>query len=215
MSFILKSIGFSSILFFYFILTSKPISGKIFDQILAVVDDQLITQGDLRIQTLFSLEFPLLEENKIDSHLQFAIDQILFLEDAEKFATDKPTEPEIDEVFNKLETSAGTSEKLDSQLAQVGINRDDLKNLANRFLLSKKFIDQRVNYFIFISDNEIDSYYNDHLSDWNGDSLDSVRNTIYSLLFEQKRKVKLEDYISKRRSKASIRITPPYSTVLP
>jgi hypothetical protein len=198
---------------FIFLIQSKSCSGAVLDQILAVVDDHFVTQSDLAIQSAFSLEFDLLDKNGDDRHLQFAIDQILFLEDADKFATDKPTEQEIDEFLNKIEMSAGSSENLNHVIANLGITMDDLKNRVNRFLLSKKFIEQRINYFIFISDNEIDSYYNDHQSEWNGTPIESVRNTIYSIMFEQKRRTKLEDYLSKRRSKASIRITPPYSIV--
>ncbi len=215
MSFALKTAGLSILLILSFSLPFKPVSGRVIDQILAVVNGHLITQSDLRIQTLFSLEFPLLEEKEKNNHLQFAIDQVLLLEDAEKFATGKPTSEEINEVWKKTESTAGSEEKLTLLLSREGISKNDLKELISRYLLSKKFVEQRINYFIFISDNEIESYYNDHPADWNGSPLEMVRARIYSALFEQKRKDKLEEFLIKRRSKASIRINSPYSTAPP
>jgi hypothetical protein len=211
MSFTLKTAGLSILLILFFSLPFKPALGKVIDQILAVVNGHLITQSDLRIQTRFSLEFPLLEEKEKDNHLQFAIDQVLLLEDAEKFATEKPGGDEINEVFKKAESAAGSEEKLALLLSIEGIGKNELRELISRYLLSKKFVDQRINYFIFIPDNEIESYYNDHLADGNGSTLEMARTRIYSVLFEQKRKTKLEEYLIKRRSKASIQINPPYS----
>jgi len=211
MSFALKTAGLSILLILFFSLPFHSASGKVIDQILAVVDGHLITQSDLRIQTLFSLEFPLLEEKEKDSRLQFAVDQVLLLEDAEKFATEKPAGEEINEVLKKIESTAGSEEKLALLLSREGISKNDLKTLISRYLLSKKFIEQRINYFIFISDTEIESYYNDHPAEWNGSTLEMVRPRVYSLLFEQKRKEKLADFLVKRRSRAAIRINSPYS----
>lgn len=208
MSFALKTAGLTIILMLISFLPLNPASGKVIDQILAVVNGHLITQSDLRLQTLFSMEFPLLEEKEKDPHLQFAIDQILLLEDAEKFATEKPASDEINEVLNKIESTLGSEENLAMLLSREGIGKNDLKELISRFLLSKKFVEQRINYFIFISDAEIESYYNDHLADWNGSTLEMARTRIYPLLFEQKRREKLGEFLDKRRGKASIRINP-------
>jgi hypothetical protein len=188
----------------------KPVSGKVIDQILAVVDNHLITESDLKIQKRFSLRFPLLNEKDKDPQLQLAIDQILLLEDAEKFATEKPGEEEITAWLKLIESAAGGESKIHLQLLEEGIDKDSLKERISKSLLSKKFIEQRVNYFIFISENEITSYYHDHVSDWNGSPLESVKSQIYAELFERKRKAKLEEFLVKRRAKSNIRIIPPY-----
>ncbi|MBI1822800.1 MAG: hypothetical protein HY200_08120 [Nitrospirae bacterium] len=205
-----------TVLIFLFTLTLVlpviPVSGKVIDQILAVVNDHLITESDLRIQKRFSLEFPLLEEEGKDTHLQFAIDQVLLLEDAEKFATEKPEESEITAWLKKIELAAGGAENLLVQLSEEGINQSELRQKISNTLLSKKFIEQRINYFIFISDNEINAYYQDHLTSWNGSALENVKSQIYANLFEQKRKTKLEEFLIKRRSRSTIRVSPPYSS---
>lgn len=184
-------------------------SGAVIDKILAVVDHKIITQSDLRFQTLFALEFPLLEERNQDSPLQFAIDQVLFLEDAEKFGTDQPTGQEVADKLDEVQARAGSEEKLNRLIDQEGLTRDDLKKMIVRLLLSKKFIDQRITFFIFVRDNEIESYYDEHPSEFGGASIETVKNQIYTHLFEQKRKDKLRDYLIKRRSRASILINPP------
>jgi hypothetical protein len=208
MSFALKTAGLTILLILIFFLPFPPASGMVIDQILAVVNGHLITQSDIRIQTLFSLEFPLFEDKEKDAHLQFAIDQVLLLEDAEKFATEKPASNDINEVLNKIELTAGSEEKLALLLSREGINKNDLKELISRYLISKKFVEQRINYFIFISDNEIESYYNDHFADWNGSTLEMARTRIYPLLFEQKRREKLGEFLIKRRGRASIQMNP-------
>ncbi|MBI1820407.1 MAG: hypothetical protein HY036_07690 [Nitrospirae bacterium] len=191
-------------------LTPVHAAPAIIDQILAVVDGQLITQSDLHFQMLFSLEFPLLEEKDKDPHLQFAIDQVLFLEEAEKFGVEKPTEKEINARLTDFQNGFGTEEKFQELLIKEGLTIEDVKKLIVRYLLSKEFVDQRINFFIFVSDNEIESFYKDHLSDWNGASLEEVHSQISTLLFEQKRKIKFEEFLVKRRAKATIRINPPY-----
>ncbi|MHB8483625.1 MAG: peptidylprolyl isomerase [Nitrospiria bacterium] len=182
----------------------------VIDQILATVDDHLITQSDLHFQTLFSLEFPLLEEKDKDPHLEFAIDQVLFLEDAGKFGIEKPSDEEIKAKLSEIQKGIGTEEQFKELLTKEGLTMDDVKELITRYFLSKQFIDQRINFFVFVSDNEIESYYKDHLADWNGAPMGDVRSQINTILSEQKRKIKLEDFLVKRRAKAKIRVNPPY-----
>jgi uncharacterized RDD family membrane protein YckC len=168
------------------LLTGNPIqvSGTTIDSILVVVDHKIITQSDLRFQSLFALEFPLLDEREDkDAPLQFAIDQALFIEDAAKFGTDPPTESEIADKLNEIQNRIGSDEKLNHLIDREGLTRDDLGTMISRFLLSKKFIDQRITFFVFVRDNEIESYYEDHASKFGGASLDSVKSQIYTLLF--------------------------------
>jgi hypothetical protein len=191
------------------LLISVPVSAVVVDQILAVVNGHLITQNDLQIQSTFGLEFPLLEDPGKNVHLQFAVDQVLLLEDAEKFATEKPKEEDIEAQLRKIEADAGSPDRLNSQLYDLGISRDELKGWVGRYLLAKTFIEQRINYFIFVSDNEIRSYFDEHPDEWQGTPLEANRNRIYALLFENKRKAKLGEFLLKRRAKAIIRINPP------
>ena len=164
----------------------------------------------LRFQILFSLEFPLLEEKDQDPHLQFAIHQVLFLEDAGKFGIEKPDDQEVNAKLGEIQTTVGSDKKLEQLLSREGLTQDDVKEMIVRYILGKQFIDQRINFFIFISDNDIEAYYKDHLAEWKGEPLKSVQGRINKTLFEQKRKLKLEEFLAKRRAKAVIRINPSY-----
>ncbi len=205
----LKLLGPIVLVFIY--LTPVHTAPVIIDQILAIVDGQLITQSDLHFQILFALEFSLPEEKGKDPHLQFAIDQVLFLEEAEKFGVEKPVEKDINARLTDIKNGFGTEDNFQNLLIKEGLAIEDVKKLIVRYLLSKTFIDQRINFFVFVSDNEIESFYKDHLSDWNGASLEEVRRQINTLLFEQKRKIKFEEFMVKKRAKATIRINPPYT----
>jgi len=184
------------------------------DQILAVVNDHLITESDIRIQKDFKLQFKLVVEN--EDPLQFAINQILLLDDSDKFGIGKPTTQEIDAAIAVLASDFGSGDKLDQKLKEDGISRGELDERLVRFLICKKFVEQRINYFIFISDTDIENYYTEHQADWNGSGLvTGIRNQINSILFEQKRKMRLEEYLNKRRSKTTIRINQTAAPVLP
>ena len=202
----LKIISFFFLALFY--SESVHPAPVIIDQIMATVDGQLITRSDLRFQTLFSLEFPMPEERDKNPHLEFAINQVLFLEDAGKFGIQKPADEEINAMLTEIQKGIGTEEKFKELLIKEGLTIADVKERITQYLLSKQYIDQRINFFIFVPDNEIESYYKDHLADWNGAPLEDVRGQINTILFGQKKKVKLEDFLAKRRAKANIRINP-------
>lgn len=185
--------------------------GETEDRLLAVVNKHLITESDLRISKIFSLEFPLPEVKDRDPHLQFAIDEILLEEDAEKFAVPSPSAKEMEAQISESTDHLPQNLSLDQVLEGEGLSRQDLRDLVIRFLKVKSFINQRINFFIFVNDQEIDDTLAENRSIGEGTPPEQARKKAEELIADKKRKVKLEEYLVKRRAKAAIRILEPAS----
>lgn len=181
------------------------------DRLLAVVNKHLITESDLRIAKIFSLEFPLPEVKDRDPHLQFAIDEILLEEDAEKFAVPSPSAKEVEAQISESSPHLPQNLSLDQALEGEGLSGQDLRDLVIRFLKVKSFINQRINFFIFVNDQEIDDTLAENRSIGEGTPPEQARKKAEELIADKKRKVKLEEYLVKRRAKAAIRILEPAS----
>jgi len=201
-------------LFTFFILSAfLPLfaGGETEDRLLAVANKHLITESDLRIAKIFSLEFPLPEVKGRDPHLQFAIDEILLEEDAERFGVSSPSAKEVEAQISESSDHLPQNQSLDHVLEGEGLSRQDLRDLVIRFLKVKSFINQRINFFIFVNDQEIDDTLAENRSIGEGIPPEKARKNAEELIAEKKRKVKLEEYLVKRRAKATIRILEPAS----
>jgi len=180
-----------------------PPSGKtdLVERILAVVNGKIITLSDLNTYRTF------FGRNRDDETiLEELIDQKLLLDEAEKFQFSDPPKEAIEAANQKKVIEFGNPQKLAEAREDHGITEEDLLGMIRSRLITAQLIDQRVNFFVFLSPRNIQDYYRDHASEYNGRPLVEVQSEIQDLLTRQKTEAKRKAYLNRLKRRATISI---------
>lgn len=183
----------------------------VLDRVLAVVNGEIISLSEVESELIFFDQVnPAPEKGFSDSDIQAGIQKLidhkLLLAEAKRFDVEDPTPKQIQEKLEEIQKRFSTPGGFEKTLRQNAMTLEDLKQKIAEHLIVDRFIDQRIRFFVIVLPEEIASYYAEHQADFQGRPLDEVEKDIERILLEQKEKTKLEDYLTKLRTKANIQI---------
>src|SRR3990170_5762190 len=170
------------------------------DRIAGTIDGEVITYSDVRIEKMLGLS-----EGSDREILQRLIDRRLLLREAERF---KITEGDEDiqkarKRLGDIKTRMGEGQLLEI-LREYSLTEADILRMMREEILSEKFVNFRVNFFVVISNETVNAYYNDHQDEFRGRTLEEVHNQIKDLLFQIESRRRLEEYIEQLKKKVRI-----------
>ena len=206
-----------SIISIFIFLTSLfslfPFSeAKVVDRVAAVVNNRVITLSALNAATELRKADIQIEEDISDEDLirekilRELIDRSLIINEAEKFGMTKAPDAEITEALEEIKKAYPTEAEFEKALSGWGMNTEDLVLYIKEQITALKFIDQRIRFFVKISDEEIKKFYKEKKSSFENKPLDEVKEEIEVYLTEEEVARQLEEYVKKLRAKAEIRI---------
>jgi parvulin-like peptidyl-prolyl isomerase len=175
------------------------------DRILAVVDNQLITLSDVqRHRALFA------PETGPEDVVQELIDRTLLLHDARRFEIEKPTPAELAAARAELAKRIGGDERLAAVRAELGLSESDLDRLVAEQLLVRRLVEQRIEFFVFVSPTEVDEVYAAEAESERFATLapEAAKRQIEQRLFEAKVREKQRSYLARLRTRSSIQLNP-------
>jgi peptidyl-prolyl cis-trans isomerase SurA len=183
----------------------------VLDRILAVVNGEIISLSEVESGLIFFDQVkPIQEKGFSDSlirtGIQNLIDHKLLLAEAKRFDVEVPTEEEMNQKLEEIQRRFNNPGEFEKALRQNVITLEDLRQKIAEHLIVDRFIEQRIRFFAIVLPDEIARYYAEHQADFQGKPLEEVEKDIETILLEEKEKAKLEDYLKKLRSKASIQI---------
>jgi len=179
-------------------LLASPTSAVVAEQIVAVVNGQLLFQSDLlRNQTFFGVTTPKVEK---------LVDYKLLLLEAKRFVLSPPQEGEVDLSFKEVRQKFSDEAAFLNALKETGWTLEGLKREILDRLWVKKLIRDRITFFIFITDEEIGQYYQQHQNDFEQKELGEVEEKIRAILEREKEGIKIKEYLSRITSQANIEI---------
>ena len=168
------------------------------EQIIAVVNGQLLFQSDLlRDQTFFSATTSTTEK---------LVDDKLLLIEAKRFVLAPPQEEEIDLAFKEIQKKFSDEAAFQNALKETGLTSAGLKREILDRLWVKKLIQDRITFFIFITDEEISQYYQQHQNDFLQHELQDAEAKIRAILEKEKETMKIREYLSRITSQANINV---------
>ncbi len=153
------------LLFFSYIL---PLSAKVIDRIVAIVNDDVITLSELNEMTnyLTHQDNPPLEVKR--KVLEDLINSRLALQQAEKLGI-HVSEEEIDMAIKELLVQNGaTLEDLKRDLAKNGISFKEYKQWLKEQIVKSKLLASEVQGKVTVTDEEIKKYYEAHKDKYKG-----------------------------------------------
>jgi len=198
-----QALNLSLLLFAAILLRCPASANETVEQIVAVVNEHLIFLSDLRRDHLFF-------ENGADASLQkqigHRINHQLLLNEAKRFVLDPPSTKEIDQGIKAISHRFKNEGEFQTRLKENGMALEELREeVANRLLI-KTFLQDRIGFFIFVTDEEIDQYYEKHPGDFKGISQKNRTEQIQSILKADKEKIKIDEYIAQIKSRATVQI---------
>ncbi len=141
-------------------------SAETFDRILAVVNDEIITQSEFdRYIVLASMGG---EQKKPGREmerqlLEQLVERKLMVQEANRLkitAKDKDLEKAMQEILarNKM-----THKELKAQLAKAGLTIEDVRSAVRAELMTSELIGREVNAKVVVSDVDMEKYYNENI----------------------------------------------------
>jgi foldase protein PrsA len=206
--------GMSRLLFipigvlYAFLSISPPVLAIVADRILAVVNGQVIAKSDVQIYREVFAAKSTADDSAV---LHELVDQELLLEEAKKLEILPPTDEEIAQAYNNLRLRFGRPETFALLKARLSLTDEEIELEIRQQLLIQKLIEQRINYFVFVTPGEVEGYAQEHSAEFKDSTTEAARKEIQEILTAQKAKQKLKDYLDRLRVKADIRINRPLS----
>jgi hypothetical protein len=193
--------------------SSKPPTPWPVDRILAVVDDDPILSSDVRqVIALGIVAAKPGEENRAlwRRVLDMQIEQRLRMHDLDRFGFTDVAPQAIDKAFEAVRARFPTPEEFAERLRQVGLTEDGLKQLVARQLMVFGYVEERLGARVFVSLDDISAYYHDVLAAEMLRErkplppLDDVRESIRTVLREQRLLEEIERWTSELRQQADV-----------
>ncbi|MEW6683586.1 MAG: RDD family protein [Nitrospirota bacterium] len=179
-------------------------SAVVVDQIVATANNRLITLSDLAAYQTVTGPLDVTREDAV----QALIDRQLLLEEADRFAVSGPPAPDVASRIDAITTRVGGREELTSRLTRLGWEMEDLQAWMADDLRVAEFLDQRIYFFVLVPAQDVDAYYESHLDEFAGFSLEEARAAISKRLTQERGDEKRDQFLSKLREKTTIRINP-------
>lgn len=196
------------LLFLFIIFPAGISSGEIVDQVIAVVNNEVISLSDLKQHiALYSIRQRGIDFNEAKKNaIQELIDERLILAEASRFGIEEPTKAEIKNEEMKLEKNIQGQIEAKDKLSWYGLKPEDLYGFSRNRIIIKRFIDQRVNFFILIPPEEVGKYLKENRKEFKDISPEEARIKIAKMLTDERSKEKVMELKARLRSKANIKI---------
>jgi len=197
--------GFFLLLFLVLFLASTA-PAIVADRILAVVNREVIALSDVQKHREVFME----KRNSDDeTALNDLIDQKLLVAEAKKLEVPPPTDEDIAAAYKKLRLRFGRPETFGLLKTRLSLGDDEIVQQIKQELLIRQLVQQRINYFVFVTPEEIESYYQEHQEEFKKQTSEEARKTIQDIRASEKAQQKLKEYIVRLRARADIRINRP------
>ncbi len=193
-------------LFLLWVLFPSPSPAIVADRILAVVNRAVIALSDVqKYREVF------VEKRDADdaAALKELIDQKLLLTETQKLEILPPSEDEIARAYKKLRLRFGRPETFELLKTRMALTDDEIEERIKQQLMIHKLIEQRIHFFVFVTPEEIEAYYQEHLEEFKKQTPEAARKAIQEIRTAEKSQQKLKDYLDRLRAKADIRINRP------
>jgi hypothetical protein len=193
---------------------------ELVDQILALVNDEVITRTDLLWSIAMNPKAPSpagpVSSDLLHQKLDVMIDERLIAQEAARVPTADITQDEIDKKRTELIESFRSEAEFRERVGSVGLTPQKLDELLRQRILIDRFVDFRFRSFVLVTEQEIQRYYNETFASEmrrKGQvppSLDqtlegkTVREKINVILKQEKINTEIDHWLASARQRADV-----------
>jgi len=196
------------------VLSPAVSAAYVIDRIEAVVNGEVITKSEVdRAVRTESARRGLTGDANLDllrqEVLEALIDRELILGDARRFNIVDVSEKEVDAALESVKAGYDTEEDFERALAEDDMTVEDLRTDLAEQLMTVKYVDRRISFFVRVTLDEQKRYYQQHPGLFAGRSFADVQGEIHDLLMEKRTGEKLDEYLKDLRTRSEIIINNP------
>lgn len=146
-------------------------SATVIDRIAVVVSKHAIKlsdlQGDVRLTEFMNHEPLNLSPDAMRKSADRLIDQMIIRDEIGRGGYRRPSDSDADHLLNQLRQDrfGGSDSRLNAELARYGLREDQLREQLLWQITVLRFIDQRLRPAVQVTDDEVRTYYNQHLAE--------------------------------------------------
>lgn len=190
----------------------------VLDRMAATVNGDLITESDIKWYIALDPEAgegPAAEQIQWRA-LQQLIDQKLLDQEAEKLPTIEISPADVEKGLADLIARFPSESAFRQRVEAAGLDAETLRAMIKHRLEILRYIDFRFRSFVFVSDIEIQSYYEQRVvpvAKARGEqapSLEQVRPLVEKIISDEKVKSEMIAWLDDQRQKAELTIFEPY-----
>jgi hypothetical protein len=199
------------------VLAWRPARGQSpVDQILELVNGDIITRSDLLWSIALASDAPSPEHQVgadiLKQKLEVMIDQKLIAQEAARMPAAEISQGEINKARSELIAGFSSAEVFRRRVESVGLTQQRIDRLVRDMIVINKYIDFRFRSFVFVTDQEIQQYYDTKvvakLRQQNAVppplSEPKLRDQIVAILKQQKVNDELDRFLKDLRARADI-----------
>jgi len=195
------------------VLFAVTASGETIDRIAAVIDRQVITLSE--VNQMVTLRFFPRGANREESEyrhdvLEALIAQALRYRDVERFGAQDIPKDSIEARYTEMVSRFPSPSVFATTLASVELTPDEVRALVKRQLQVEAYIQERFSPLVFISNEEIETYYRGPWSEQRRQRglaippLNQVRDEIRTLLKSERLQTEIDKWTAQLRSRANV-----------
>jgi hypothetical protein len=162
---ILCGLAVAGLLFGY---SPEASAQKVVDQILALVNDDIVTRTDLLWSIALDPKAPSpagpVSSDLLKQKLEVMIDQRLVAQEASRVPSAELTQEEVDKKRAELIRTFKSEAEFRQRVESVGLTPDRIDDLIRERILIDRFVDFRFRSFVLVTEPEIQKYYDETLA---------------------------------------------------
>ena len=140
---------------------------KVIDQILVLVDGDIITRSDLIWNMALEPKSPSpagpISSDLLSLELDVTINQRLIAHEAARVPSAELTRDEVSKRQTELIAQFPSEAAFRQRIESVGLTSEKLEELVRELIARERFIDFRFRSFVFVTEQEIQAYYDKEL----------------------------------------------------
>jgi parvulin-like peptidyl-prolyl isomerase len=182
---------------------------ELIDRIVAAVNYEVITWRDIEQAVRFNAALSGSSrdgERMRTETLEGLINRQLLIQEAGRLRFVEVSARDISAEDEKLRKRFGSDTEFSDFLAGLDMTREQLDRMLGERLLVERFVEKKIGIFVRVSRDESQSYYEAHPSEFKGKRFQDVQGQITTLLYRDKFKQQVEQYLAELRSKADVRV---------
>jgi hypothetical protein len=196
------------------ILTAAAHAQTVVDQIITLVNNEMITRSDLLWSIALDPDAPSpqgpISSDVLRQKLDVLIDQRLIAQEAARMPGAEVSKAEVEKAKGELVGKFPSEAVFRTRMESVGLSQARIDELMRQRVAINKFIDFRFRSFVFVSEQDARTYYDDRLAPEIRKEgripppLDQVRDKILDVLKQQKVNEEIDRFLREARQRADI-----------
>lgn len=205
--------GFVSLLFLTLLAVPRPVPAVIIDRVAAVVDREVITLTEVEQLVALQVLARLPGEGESDYRrriLETMIAQALRSRDVERFGAEDVPKDSIEARLVEITGRLGGEPAREAVLRKTELSLDEMRAIVKRQLQVEAYVEERFSPLIFVSLEEIETYYRGPWSEQRRQRgltvppLSEVREEIRSILKSERLQAEIETWTAQLRARANV-----------